>query len=336
LLKIVQYFQPFVNLFILSILLAFILNYPVRLLRQAGIPRGYAVGLVFAIAITIITTVGFVLVPTLIEDIGEIVEQIPQWLESSRQQLPALQRWVAARHLPINITESIGSIAEDALTKLDDVADRVLTFTLVTLGSFSQIALTLVLTFYFLLDGTRFVEVILQRLPAQSGEKIQRSLQKNFQNYFVSQLTIALLTGGLLTIVLLILRVDFPLLFGISAGVMALIPFGDTLVYATLGGVTALQDVQFGVQVLAIAFTLDFFIDQILSPRLVGEFIGLRPIFVITALLIGAKLGGLLGVVLAVPLTCFFRDAIVGFANYEETAAVNQPSTEMVEAMDVN
>lgn len=337
LLKIVQYFQPFVSLFILSILLAFILNYPVRLLRQAGIPRGYAVGLVFAIAITIITTVGFVLLPTLIEDIGEIIEQIPQWLETSRQQLPALQRWVAARHLPINVTESIGSVAEEALTKLDDVADRVLTFTLVTFGSFSQIILTLVLTFYFLLDGTRFVEVILQRLPDQSGEKIQQSLQKNFQNYFVSQLTIALLTGGLLTVVLLILHVDFALLFGISAGVMALIPFGDTLVYVTLGGVTALQDLQFGVQVLAIAFTLDFFIDQILSPRLVGKFIGLRPVFVITALLIGAKLGGLLGVVLAVPLTCFFRDAIAGFADYEETVEVNEPSTaKMLEVVDLN
>lgn len=329
LVRIIQYFQPFVSLFTLAVLLAFILNYPVKTLRQVGIERSYAVGLVFVIAIAIVATIGFIIIPTVVEDVGEIIELIPEWLGSSRQQLQDIQQWFSKHHLPINITESIGSVAEEALTKLDDIADRVLAITLLTFGSLSQVVLTLILTFYFLLDGTRFVDAVLHRLPTKLGLQIQQSLQENFQNYFVSQLTMALLTGSFLTIALLVLHVDFALLFGISAGAMALIPLGDTLVYATLGGVTALQNVEFGIQVMAIVFFLDFVIDQILAPRLVGKFIGLRPVVVIASLLVGAKLGGLLGVVLAVPLTCFFRDAITGFETYptEVVEPPGQPPT---------
>lgn len=316
-LQIIESLQPFVSLFLGSILLAFLLSYPVSFLEKLGVKRDYAVIGVFLISLGLLALLGLILAPILIEELGAVLQAFPDWISSGKQQLNEIQNWFISERISISVSRAIARFSTEVVTKLDDFADRLLTITLLTLSSLSQALLVLVLAFYFLLDSPRLVEGFFKRFPAHFRDRIQQSLKQNFQNYFVSQVTLGLITGTLMTLAFLLLGVKFALLFGISAGVMAIIPFGDVLIFSLVGIISGLQDIGLGVKVIFTAIFLDQFIDQGVAPRLLGKFVGLRPVAIISALVIGAKVGGVLGLIVAVPVASFVRDSLNGFPDYE-------------------
>jgi predicted PurR-regulated permease PerM len=107
--------------------------------------------------------------------------------------------------------------------------------------------------------------------------------------------------GGLLALAFLALRVRFGLLFGAGVGLMALIPFGDTFSIVLVSVLVASYNLQLGLKIFVVAFIIDQIIDQLVAPRLIGGFTGLRPVWIIVALIVGTQLGGLLGLLTAVP-----------------------------------
>jgi predicted PurR-regulated permease PerM len=70
---------------------------------------------------------------------------------------------------------------------------------------------------------------------------------------------------------------------------------------------TALKSIWLGVRILAIAVLIQQVIEQIVAPQLIGKFTGLNPVWILISLLLGAKLGGLLGLVVAVPIASFIK-----------------------------
>jgi predicted PurR-regulated permease PerM len=320
-LRVVSYLQPLVTAFILAALLAFLLNYPVTFLEQRGMPRSRSVILVFLVTFLILAALGITLIPLLLEDLGEIADLLPQWFDSGRQQLQAFQDWGTNHRLPINISQVVGQVSDRLPDQLESLADKAGELALGAIGDASEALITVILTFYFLLDGQRISETLFQLLPARIRPAVQQALQQNFQNYFLGQVVLASLVGTLLTIAFLLLRLPYALLFGLGVGVLSVIPFGDIVSFSLLSLLLAAQDVWLGARVLVVAIVIDQIIDQIIAPRLLGRFTGLRPIWVLTALLVGAKIGGLLGLLLAVPLTSFLKTVIdAGFFQSSEAA----------------
>jgi predicted PurR-regulated permease PerM len=184
-----------------------------------------------------------------------------------------------------------------------------------------------------LLDAERLSKGFFQLLPTSLGSDVKRSLEQNFENYIIGQLTLASITGTTQTIALLLLNVPYALLFGLVIGVLAIIPFGDAIGFGLIGLVLTAQDFWLGVKVLVVAIVIDQIIDQIVAPRLLGRFTGLRPIWVLTALLVGTRIGGVLGLVLAVPLTSFVKSLIDDF-KLLKAAEDNPPTTVTLPAGD--
>ncbi|HHP7243370.1 MAG TPA: AI-2E family transporter [Elainellaceae cyanobacterium] len=308
-LQILQYLQPFVSIFTISALLAFILNYPVHFLQQGGLNRGYAVLLVFLTAIATISIIGVILFPFLFNEINAVLERIPEWLDAINKNLSSLQAWSISQQWSISINETIAQLTDEVISELNSLGEQIFNITLLTLESLSQVALALVLTFYFLLDGQRIVNWLLELFPYHIGQNIGQSLQQNFQNYFLGQAIVATLASFLMTIAFYMLGVDFALLCGITVGAAALVPFADILVFSVISALIAIQDIWLGIRVIVVALVLDQTIDQAIAPRLVGKFIGLGPIEVISSLLLGAKLGGVVGLFIAIPFAGFFKSA---------------------------
>ena len=171
-----------------------------------------------------------------------------------------------------------------------------------TFDSSLELLITIVLTFYLLLHGESFWAGIWQRLPSGWGNTFQSSLKQSFQNYFLGQATIALLMSIAITTAFLVLKVPFGLLFGIVIGALVLIPLGDILGIVSVSLLTSLKSVGLGLEVLVVATVIDRAIDNTLAPRIFGSLVGLNPVWIIILLLLGAKLGGILGLILAVPL----------------------------------
>ena len=105
-----------------------------------------------------------------------------------------------------------------------------------------------------------------------------------------------------LTTAFLLLKVPFGLLFGLGIGVLVLIPLGDILGIVSVSLLMALKSVLLGGEVLVVATIIDQAIDNAIAPRIFSGLIGLNPVWIIISLLLGAKLGGVLGLILAVPL----------------------------------
>jgi len=108
----------------------------------------------------------------------------------------------------------------------------------------------------------------------------------------------------------LVLRVPFGLLFGIGIGFLSLVPFGDVLGFSLVSLLVAYQDFWLGVKTLVLVILVDQVIDQVIAPRILGGFTGLRPVWVLISLLVGTKIAGLLGLLIAVPMASFIKSTI--------------------------
>jgi predicted PurR-regulated permease PerM len=108
----------------------------------------------------------------------------------------------------------------------------------------------------------------------------------------------------------LLLKVPFGLLFGLTVGLMALIPFGGSVGITLVTFLVALRDIGLALQLLAVALVIQQIVENGIAPRVLGSVTGLNPFWVLISLLTGARVGGLLGVIVAVPSAVMIKEAL--------------------------
>jgi predicted PurR-regulated permease PerM len=334
-LQLFEYCKPLVTILILASLFAFILNYPVSLLERRGVQRNYGVTLVFALATLTLITVGITLFPIVSEQFNEMVKLLPQRIDDTEAKLQVLNDWAFSQRTKIDFSKIFTKITDKIPDELEYISDKLLSIIIDTIDSISGALITVVLSFYFLLDGSRMWEGIFKKLPWRFAQNVSKSIQNNFQNYLIGQVSLALLMGVSQTFMFLLFQVQFGLLFGLGIGILSLIPFGDVVSLAIITLIIATHDFWLAVKVLAVAIIIDQLIDQAIAPRLLGSFTGLRPIWVLISLLTGTYIGGVLGLIIAVPLAGFIKDVVDGFSIsnnlnndvVDENAMLKQEST---------
>lgn len=317
LIQIFQYLEPLMTIFIAAAVLAFILNYPVEFLQKHNIKRSYAVAMILFITLIGLLTLGITLLPALLEQIAGIIDQLPDWLNAASGKLQILQNWASAHRLPINLNRVIQQFTDRLPAQLETLGDETVLITLNVVGGLSSLFLTIILTLYLLLDGKRVWNAVFRWLPTRHRDHIRRSLQSDFHGYFIGQATLGLIVGILLSIVFFILRVPYSLLLGSAVGVMSLIPFGDVLGYILVCLLLTAHSPGLALTTLITCVVLDQIVDQVIAPRILGGFTGLKPIWVIVALLLGTKLFGLPGLLTAVPIASFVNSLLEGDSQIE-------------------
>ncbi|QIR38136.1 AI-2E family transporter [Tolypothrix sp. PCC 7910] len=318
--KFFQYFQPIVTIFVLASLFAFILNYPVSQLQKRGLKRNYAVALVFISALLIVIGLGMTLLPLALEQFNEMAKLLPQWIDANEAKIQAFNNSLGNQKLRVNFGQIIAQVTNHLPDELESIFNNFLIIIKDTIDSVSEVIVTVVLTFYLLIDGKRIWEGIFNKIPSESAQKVRESLQQNFQNYLIGQVSLALLMGVAETLLFLAFQVQFALLFGLGVGILSLIPFGDVVSLIVIILIIASHDIWLAVKIFAVAIIIDQVIDQAIAPRLLGQFTGLRPVWVIVSLLVGTYIGGLLGLLIAVPVAGFIKDAADGFISLSDDA----------------
>ncbi|MBD2204652.1 AI-2E family transporter [Calothrix sp. FACHB-1219] len=321
--KFFHYFEPIVIILVLASLFAFILNYPVSILEKRGLQRNYAIASVFIPALVIILALAAILVPIVLEQFNEIAKLLPQWIDANEAKFQSLTAWNVSENLQVNIGQILTQLNNHLPDELQYLFKHLLSIIIDTIDSISEAIVTVVLTFYLLIDGQRIWEGIFKKLPGDFAQKIKNSVQQNFQNYLIGQVSLGLLMGVSETLMFLAFHVQFALLFGLGIGVLSLIPFGDVVSLIVVTLIIASHDFWLAVKVFAVAIVIDQLIDQAIAPRLLGKFTGLRPIWVIISLLIGTYIGGLLGLLIAVPLAGLIKDAADGFVSNVSSKAID-------------
>ncbi len=302
LLLILDYFDVIITQLILASVLAFVLSYPVEFLQRFKIPRVRAVLFVLLLSVLLIVLLGVTLLPTLVAQVDDFANRLPTWVDSGSGQLQSFQTWAETRHLPVDVSKIVVQLEARLSGQLQALSGQILSVLLNAIGSFFNLLLTIVLTLNLLLHGKRLWSGIFQWFPIERGTQIRQIFRQNFQNYFIGQATLALVMGTAMTIAFLVIKVPFGLLFGIGVGFLTLFPFGAALGIILVSLLTALKSIWLGLKILAIATIIDQLIENGVAPQLIGGFTGLNPVWILVSLLIGAKIDGLIGLVIAVPL----------------------------------
>jgi predicted PurR-regulated permease PerM len=307
LLLVFRYFESILSIFIIANLLAFILNYLVEFLLSYHIKRSRAILLVVAGTFVIVSLLGLTIAPILIQQLNDLLQRLPSWIQSGVAQLQGFDQWAITHNLPVNIDILVTELTQRLSNQLQSLTGNILSFVLGTVGSVLEFVLTIVLTFYLLLHGEELWDGIIQWLPQPTGTVFQNILRQKFHNYYVGQASLSLIIGLSMTIAFLLLKIPFGLLFGLGMGFMGLFPFGVAFSIVVVSTLMALSSFWLGVKVLVVTTIIQQIIENGVAPRLLGGAIGLNPIWILVALLIGAKVGGILGLLIAVPFAGFIK-----------------------------
>lgn len=302
-----QYLQPISSIVVAASLVAFLLDYPITFLQQRGLGRGWAIALVLLLAFVFVGVLSLGLLPIVFQQLQEFVNRLPAWLEEAQQQVPNFEKMAIFQTLPVDLSTLTTELTNQFSRTIQSASSQVITFAFSAINSAINLLLVFVLAIFLILTGKPLWSGLLSWLPTPWDARIQDSLRQSFQGYFAGQATIAAIQSLVLMTVFLLLQIPFGLLFGLTIGVATLIPFGGSLSIALISGLLALQNVWLGVKVLVIAILVGQINENAIAPRLIGGMTGLNPALVFISLLIGAKVGGILGLLLVVPIASFVK-----------------------------
>lgn len=313
--KGIQYFQALLGIFAVATLLAFLLDYLVSLMERTGMGRGYSVLIIVLLVLGGVALLGFAIAPTLLNQLTDLATQLPGWLATGSEKLEVLDTEIDKLETAdnIDVSDLTTQLANLLPVELKVLPGQLLSFALSFTDKLFDIVLTSVLTLYLVLYGKSFWQGLFKWLPNDLGQQVSAALSSQFKNYFFGQAVIAALMGITLALIFYLLQVPFWLISGLGIGLCVFVPFGDWLGMAVVSLLVGLSDPLLGAEVIAACIITDQVIDNVFTPRILGDAVGLNPVWVLLSLLVGAQVGGLLGAVIAVPLAGTFKQMIDSF-----------------------
>jgi predicted PurR-regulated permease PerM len=306
-----RYFEHLITILAIAALIGFLLNYPVKILERFHFRRVPAIIGVLFLTIALLTILGVTVVPSAIDQTTQLVKQIPEWIQSSNDNINAWEEWGKSKGLLLDFNVLRNQINAKIDAQIQIIGSQVVGIAVGTLSGAIDTLSVLVLSVYMLLYGDRLWTGIVNILPDRIAIPLSESLRLNFQNFFISQLILGTFMIFTLTPIFFFLDVPFGLSFAIFIGAAELIPFiGASLGIGLVTILIMLKDFGLGFSVFIAAIIIQQIKDNLLAPKLMGEFIGLNPIAILICLLTGGQIAGLLGVIVSVPIAGTIKGTI--------------------------
>ncbi len=301
-----------IGAFVLGAVLAFLVGPVVDQLERLAVPRSAAILLTFALVIALVAALFTMVAPLLTEEIGQLRVQAPAIAATAQAQLSRIEGHpLNVLGVSIDLSGSASTIEAHANEFLLGQFGNALSLGLAAISTLLQTLLMLIVAFLLALDAHR-VSRLLRRLTPTAYradfDEIWPEVKSMVYAYMRGQLTIAALIGISTGIAIELLGLKFALALGLLAGIASLVPYlGPVLgaVPTILIGLAASprQAVLVGLSYLVITNLILNFV----YPKVVGDAVRLRPIFVIVAFIAGFSLAGILGMFVAVPIAATIR-----------------------------
>ncbi|MBE9114221.1 AI-2E family transporter, partial [Nodosilinea sp. LEGE 07298] len=287
------YFRSILVTVLIAGLLAFLLSYPMGRLETLGLKRGLAATLVLVLALVGFSGLAIIVLPFVIDQGQQLVVRLPDWFDSGKTQLMMLDGKLADWGLPINFDGIITLTSDRLKREIQSIAGEALNLTInvavFTANKLLDVVLTIVLTFYLLQHGEEVWGGVVSLLPSRLQQPFSETLRQSFRNYFLGQFIVASCFGTALTIIFGLLNVPFGSLFGLTVGLLALVPFGGTVGVIVVTLLVALRDIKIAIPMLISAVVVQQLVENGIAPRVLGSVTGLNPFWVFIAILSGAR-----------------------------------------------
>ena len=296
--QVLAYFEKVIVIFIFAAILAFLLNYPVKFISRF-MPRWVAVLLVFLLALLVLGGLMATLGLAAVSQAQQLLEQAPQLLESAIALLQNLQSFLQNRNITVDFSTFETQLREQAVGILSMGFATIQN----VLFSLLDLILVAVVGLFMLLDGRRLWNLIMKLFPPRLRQDLTTAIQKNFLGFFWGRLLLSIFFGVSAFLVFLLLNIPYALILAAIAGVFDLIPgIGATIGIALVCLIILPQGILLSLKVLIGCILLQQIEENLLMPRIMQGSINMNPVIMFFALLVGARIAGLVGVFLAVPI----------------------------------
>ncbi|HEX8834921.1 MAG TPA: AI-2E family transporter [Abditibacteriaceae bacterium] len=313
-------------LFLVALLLAYAMEPLLQRFERGGRSRPQSVGFVFLILL--VPVIGILaLLASAWQQTQTLAENIPAYEEQALRIADRAQERLDAAHLPKDIKKSIDQTFADARERAPQfIAGRLQSALAWLLGSAGYLGLLVVvlpvITLWMMLEMNTMRARCLMLVPPiyrRDVTEIASSINELLGRYVRGQIIVCSLFGFLCTLSFYALswryEMGYPLVLGLLAALIYIVPYIGMASVALAAGLTAYftstNPVLCTVLAVGSVVLFNLVIDYGITPRIVGKGVGLHPLMVIFALLSGAQLGGIAGMILAVPLFASLRVVLI-------------------------
>ncbi len=297
--------------FVVAAAVAYFFDPLVRRLQRSGLPRWSSAMLVLVIFILVFAGAMFFIVPTLEKQVEQLVASVPKWIgEIKTSVIPQVDAFVAKSGFAGsgNLSNAASSYASKGLSEAGTVLGSILTGGLALLDLLSLLLVTPVVAFYLLRDWDSLVVDLDHCLPRhQIGtlRSLFHEIDRTLSGFIRGQALVCLIQATYYAVALSAAGLNFGALVGVATGILTFIPY----LGATIGLVTGLAIAvaewhdTFHLLIVFGLFAFGQILEaNLITPKLVGDRIGLHPVWVIFAVLAGGALFGFVGILVAVPI----------------------------------
>lgn len=292
--------------------------------RRTRLPKQLITAWLYAMLGLILAILVINLVPRLLDQVKQLQDRIPTAVDETRIWIESRQGGTLDR-LGINadfVSQRLNALASD-LTKL--LGTAALPLVLTTFSYAVELLIYLVASFYFIVQGDRFVLAIrdaLNRRYHNEFDRLMLEINTTLGAYVRGQLLLIAIMSVASYIALSILHIDYALSLAIATGFLELIPLVGPVTAAGFAILISLfqSTTPYGWShpTLAIVVGLAYFAlrqleDSFVVPLVIGRIVHIHPLLVIFCLVVGTSLGGVLGLILAVPMAAVLRIVVAFF-----------------------
>ena len=299
---------------LVAIVIASAIEPGVKKLMLYRFPRILAVLAIYLLLFTTFFVIFYFFIPSVLEDLATFVAQLPNYLDAFTRA-GAFDQYAQILGVPAPSQLNINDVMESIRSGLNISGTFTNAFAAATqfFGGFFSFIIIVVFSFYFAVLETG-VDDFLRIIVPKKHQRYILGLWKRSQHkiglWMQGQLVLAFLMGVFVYLSLMILQVPHPLILAVIAAVFEIIPvFGPTLaavpavIIAFVSGGPL-----FGLGVAGVYILLQQFENHLIYPLVVTRVVGVPPLLVILALIVGGELAGFLGIILAVPLAATLQE----------------------------
>ena len=308
------FIREIVALFVVAIMLASIIDPFADWFAKKRIPRGLAVLIVYTVLLSLASLIVMILVPIVVEQSGQLMNNISS---SSTQLVDSFTQFQQRHQVLENFTSGLQSFQQN----LNASAGSVFTTVKGIFGGFAALLITLVLAFYMVVEEDSMRRYFMTLAPAEYQPyltQMLKKMQRKIGAWLRGQMILGFIVGLAVYIGLKLLGVPYALLLALIAGLFEIVPYIGpivSLIPAALIGFA--QSPVLGAAVVILYLLIQQLENNVLVPKIMQKVTGLSPILSIAALLVGVKVGGVVGAILAIPLATMI--AVVAEDIFKET-----------------
>ena len=298
-----------------GIALALILSFPVGFLSRF-MPRGLAILLSFLLVVGLIVLAAIYLVPLVVEQLASLVSAVPEIANTLGQYLQNALDFLQNRGLlPSDPQQIISRIRDDAANAAQTVAGSVLSgafgFVYSTFGFVVTLFGIIFIGAYLLVDVRRLEATFLRAVPhdyRHDAKTLWEAFGYSLSKYLGGLALVLAIQGAISAVGLFLLGVPYALVLGAVVSVMAVIPYLGAWISGTLAVIVALTVSPTTALLTAFLFLgIQQLEGNFLTPKIQGDTLHVHPILIFLAVIIGGGLGGIPGVIVAVPTSAVLR-----------------------------